>query len=416
MAKKLADMDWSQYHRDQPGGEREDGYCVILFMSDLTADHLRQAASWVSMKFQNGDILEGTIQRLPKQFESKFCLAVIIDDTSGKGRHSQRQGRPEFLTHAASSQSVDVTFILKHSYFTSLRNALRLLPPHMVDKLVPDEKTLKNEIGKETAADVDYPVLDQFDLDDEYQEPACRKVLNSTAAAPFLITGPFGAGKTRLLATVALRILLHDPDCFILIATHHIKTADQYIERYFAPFLKVEKFDMKNRLKVVHVVGNNDFYESKSKYTEKVNNMDSATVNKYNLIVTTFGTMLKLQQVLKRHHCPPFTHIFVDEGAQAREPETLGAFCHAELGTKIVLAGDHEQVLFIRMLATVCVVCMLTCVQSAITWITLYVLRVQLLCVLNILIICNWLYLKNWTPNLTGGTRFPRPMHNVHMH
>ena len=343
VVKRLADMDQRQYHRGQPGGEGEDGYCVILFMSDLTADHLRQAASWVSMKFQNSDILEGTIQRLPKQFESKFCLAVKVDETSWKGRHSQRQGIPEFLSHA-SSQGVDVSFILKHSYFTSLRNALRLLPPHMVDKLVPDEKTLKTRRRKETAADVDYPVLDQFDLDDEYQEPACRRVLNSSTSAPFLITGPFGAGKTRLLATVALRILLHNPKCFILIATHHIKTADQYIEKYFAPFLEVEKFDMKNRLKVVRVVGRDAFYDSKSKYTERVNNMDSATVEKCNLIVTTFGTMLRLQQVLKSHRRPMFSHIFIDEGAQAREPETLGAFCHAGPNTKIVLAGDHKQV------------------------------------------------------------------------
>ena len=358
VVKKFADMDQSsrQCHRGQPGGEREDGFCVILCMPDLTANHLRQAASWVSMKFQNSDILEGTIQRLPKRIGSEFCLAVKIDETRGKGTQSQRQGIPQFLTHA-SSQGVDVSFILKHSYFTSLRNALRLLPPHMVDKLVPDEKTLQTRRRKETAADVDYPVLDQFDLDDEYQEPACRKVLNASTTAPFLITGPFGAGKTRLIATVALRILLHNSKCFILIATHHIKTADQYIEKYFAPFLEVEKFDMKNRLKVVRVIGNDAFYDSKSKYTERVNNMDSATVNKCNLIVTTFGTMLRLQQVLKSHHLPPFTHIFIDEGAQAREPETLGAFCHAGPGTKIVLAGDHKQVLCMGMLATVCVVC-----------------------------------------------------------
>ena len=349
VVKRLADMDQSQYHRDS--------YCVILFMPGLTADHLRQAASWVSMKFQNCYILEGTIQRLPRRFDSEFCLAVKIDETSGKGRRSHRQGIPEFLTHV-SSQRVDVSFILKHSYFTSLRNALRLLPPHMVDKLVPDEETLQTRRRKEIAADVDYPVLDQFDLDDEYQEPACRKVLNSTAAAPFLITGPFGAGKTRVLATVALRILLHNPKCFILIATHHIKTADQYIEKYFAPFLEVEKFDMKHRLKVVRVIGNNYFYDSKSKYTEKVNNMDSATVEKCNLIVTTFGTMLRLQQVLKSHHRSPFTHIFIDDGAQAREPETLGAFCHAGPNTKIVLAGDRKQVLFIRTWLLYCIKCM----------------------------------------------------------
>ena len=335
------------------GEHAQDGYYIILFMSDMSADHLRQAASWVSLKFQNGIVLEGSIEKLPKRFQSKFCLAVRIDEASSKGGASQRRGMPDFLTRA-SSQRVDVSFILKRGYFTSLRKALCLLPPCMIEKLVPDEMTLETEREIDTAAaDVDYPVLDQFDLDKEYQEPACHRVLESSTAAPFLITGPFGAGKTRLLVTVALRILLHNPKRFILIATHHIKTADQYIENFFAPFLNVD-FEMKKRLKVVRVVGKDTFLESDNKFIKTVNNMDPATVGNCNLIVTTFGVMLQLQQVLQKHKRQFFTHIFVDEGAQVREPETLGAFCHAGDNTKIVIAGDHKQVRTIQNKRDVC--------------------------------------------------------------
>ena len=330
----------------------QDGYYIFLFMSDITADHLRQAAFWVSLKFQNGVVLEGSIEKLPKRFQSKTCLAVRIDKASSKGGASQRRGMPDFLTRA-SSQRVDVSFILKHGYFTSLRKALCVLPPCMIDKLVPDEMTLKTKRAIESDADVDYPVLDQFDLDTDYQEPACHKILESSTAAPFLITGPFGAGKTRLLATVTLRILLHNPKCFILIATHHIKTADQYIETYFAPLLKADS-DMKKRLKVVRVVGSNTFLESDSKFVQTVYNMDPATVGNCNLIVTTFGVMLQLQQVLQRHKRQFFTHIFVDEGAQVREPETLAAFCYAGDNTKIVIAGDHKQVRTIQSKRDVC--------------------------------------------------------------
>lgn len=252
---------------------------------------------------------------------------------------------PDFLTRA-SSQRVDVSFILKHGYFTSLRKALCLLPPHMVGKLVPDERTLKTKnIIDTAAADVDYPVLDQFDLDTDYQELACRRVLQSSTSALFLITGPFGAGKTRLLATVALRILLNDPKRFILIATHHIRTADQYIQKYFAPLLEFDNFKMKQHLKVVRVVGENSFHEPKiKKYIHIVSTIDLETVGKYNLIITTFGIMLQLQSGLKKNKWPCFSHIFVDEGAQARESETLGAFSHADGHTKIVIAGDHKQV------------------------------------------------------------------------
>ena len=336
-------MDAEDHHRDQQGEREEEyAYYVILFMSDMLAGHLRQAASWVSLKFQN-EVVEGTIRRLPKHFRSRSCLAVGIGETSSKVGDFQGQHMPDFLTQA-SFQRVDVNFILKHSYFTSLRKAVCLLPPYMVDKLVPDEKTLKTRSMIDTAADVDYPVLDQFDLDTDYQEQACNRVLQSSTAAPFLITGPFGAGKTRLLATAALRILLHNPKCVILIATHHIRTADQYIEKYFGKLLEDDNFKMKENLKVVRVVGRNSFYDSKSKYIQIVSSMDPETVDKYNLIVTTFGVMLQLQRVLKKKKCSYFTHIFIDEGAQARESETLGAFSHAGPDTKIVIAGDHKQV------------------------------------------------------------------------
>ena len=339
-----AELDAEVYHRDQQGERGEDfAYYVILFMSDMLAGHLRQAASWVSLKFQNEVVFEGTIRRLPKQYSHRSCIAVGIDETHSKFGSSRGQSIRKFLTQA-SSQRVDVSFILKHSYFMSLRNALCLIPPHMVDKLVPDVKTLKTRRMIEKAVDVDYPVMDEFDLDRDYQEPACRRVLQSSTAAPFLITGPFGAGKTRLLATAALRILLHNPKSFILIATHHIKTADQYIQKYFGQLLEDDNFKRKKSLKVVRVVGKNSFYDSKSKYIQIVSSMDPETVDKYNLIITTFGIMLQLQRVLKKKKCSYFTHIFIDEGAQARESETLGAFSYAGPNTKIVIAGDHKQV------------------------------------------------------------------------
>ena len=136
------ELDQAEHHYSE---RRVKGaYYVILFMSDMSADHLRQAASWVSLKFQNGVVLEGSIQKLPKRFQFKTCLAVSIDEASSKGGASQRRGMPDFLTRA-SSQRVDVSFILKHGYFTSLHKALCLLPPCMIEKLVPDEMTLKTK-------------------------------------------------------------------------------------------------------------------------------------------------------------------------------------------------------------------------------------------------------------------------------
>ena len=39
-----------------------------------------------------------------------------------------------------------------------------------------------------------------------------------------------------------------------------------------------------------------------------------------------------------------FTHILIDEAAQAMEPECISPLLMADNATKIVLAGDHMQV------------------------------------------------------------------------
>jgi superfamily I DNA and/or RNA helicase len=41
-----------------------------------------------------------------------------------------------------------------------------------------------------------------------------------------------------------------------------------------------------------------------------------------------------------------FTHILIDEAAQALEPECVTPLAMADGNTKIVLAGDHMQVIW----------------------------------------------------------------------
>ena len=60
------------------------------------------------------------------------------------------------------------------------------------------------------------------------------------------------------------------------------------------------------------------------------------------LVITTLSTAPSLL-----HKTPVnfFTDILIDEGAQTREPETVGALCFAGEHTRIIIAGDHCQVL-----------------------------------------------------------------------
>ena len=63
------------------------------------------------------------------------------------------------------------------------------------------------------------------------------------------------------------------------------------------------------------------------------------------LIVTTLATSRHLDGIIKQGH---FTHILIDEGAQSREPEAVAPLTLANRDTKIVIAGDHKQVILLK--------------------------------------------------------------------
>ena len=63
------------------------------------------------------------------------------------------------------------------------------------------------------------------------------------------------------------------------------------------------------------------------------------------VIITTFLTATNLRQKEAESHQPLiFSHILIDEGAQTREPEAIGALAVAKEETKVVIVGDNKQV------------------------------------------------------------------------
>ena len=64
----------------------------------------------------------------------------------------------------------------------------------------------------------------------------------------------------------------------------------------------------------------------------------------HRVVVTTLSTSQLLLDLQVLHGF--FTHILIDEAAQALEPEALTPLIYAGLNTKVVFTGDHMQVLF----------------------------------------------------------------------
>ena len=252
------------------------------------------------------------------------------------------------LNTSSRIPQVKVEFLLKHSYFQNLHRAVMWLPDAGVRKLLPDISDLGVYMEKKRCRK---PQMDNFVLDYEYQFQALLKILWATPHAPVIVSGPFGTGKTKLLATAALMFLLGEglrplgATPRILLASHHLQTADSYLDLYFGPAMA--NIQQLNETKLVRLVVNANYryrYEGPYKEFVKVASEERISHGNCQLIITTLLTALQLKWRCKWLKPGFFTHILVDEAAQAREPEVAAVLSLANRHTKVVLGGDHLQV------------------------------------------------------------------------
>ena len=288
--------------------------------------------------------------------EGKIYLSRSSSTGYIGGMDTDKDGQPvlylaltNFLQELNTSRrisKVKVEFLLKHSYFQNLHRAVNWLPDEGVRKLLPKVNDLEVYVKQSKCKK---PQMENFVLDYEYQFDALCKILSATPKAPFIVSGPFGTGKTKLLATAALMFLLGEgrptPGTRprILLAAHHLQTADSYLDMYFGPAKKNNK-----RMKGVRLVRLvvNDKYQYRGQYERfvKVARWEKDNLGECHLIITTLLTTLQLKWHCKTLKPGFFTHILVDEAAQAREPELTAVLSLADEHTKVVLGGDHLQV------------------------------------------------------------------------
>ena len=243
-----------------------------------------------------------------------------------------------YLSQNTMSLCCAVQFVLKHHYFASLHKSLDNLQPHVISKLFPRSTDL--DFSLKQIGYLPKPNIRSLDLDSEYQFIALKKLMGCSSNAIFLVTGPFGTGKTRLLATAAYNFLTMIPNskARVLICTCHIQSADAYINDYFGPMVDRGLLDGNDLLRLV--AKSNPINHVKRNYSWCVkNSVDtySRELKQKRLVVTTFINTQQLKGAT-------YTHILIDEGAQGREPEAVAPLGLADKYTKIVVAGDHLQV------------------------------------------------------------------------
>lgn len=162
---------------------------------------------------------------------------------------------------------------------------------------------------------------------------------------PILIIGPYGTGKTFTMAQ-AIKILLKQEGSRILVCTHSNSAADLYIRDYLDPYITENP-----NLNLLRVYYKNRWVQTVHASVQKYCLFDDRKcfrsptledVDKCNIVVATLSTSRYLSTIgLPVGH---FTHILLDEAAQAMECEAIMPLALAQPNkTRVVLAGDHMQ-------------------------------------------------------------------------
>lgn len=270
------------------------------------------------------------------------AMVVALDEKNVRILVKWKNQAKGFITF----QAYHVQFELKHSYFQSLHKALGQVTCEMIQRVMPHESQFTvNTVPDPAVYQLEKPKHDCLLLDKSGQFQALKAIINCRSQAPpVLVVGPFGTGKTRLLARATFEFLKRTSNR-VLICAHHQASADTFVTEYFGKLKKDPDHPWQSKFLRIAL---NQSYISRMPDNLKVfyktrKDIQTAELNSCHLVITTLGIVSSLAEKLKYK----FTHILIDEGAQTREPDIIPPLCLAKESTKIVIAGDHCQVWYI---------------------------------------------------------------------
>ena len=146
----------------------------------------------------------------------------------------------------------------------------------------------------------------------------------------------------------AVRQLIHDKSNRVLLCTHSNKAADIHVELLDDYLKQKDSIQAAKPLRVYQPIRKFQATSEAAKKYCLLNRKQEFVlpsrkdVIRHHVVITTLATSRVLLD-LQLHH-GFFTHILVDEAAQALEPEAVTPLALAGPNTKIVFTGDHMQV------------------------------------------------------------------------
>lgn len=319
------------------------GYLDGLSPSQMT--YATQASSYVTITMSRKPLLSCKAKLL--KYNNRTATEVLyvgfdrINAQKFKGFYSTNLGYlPAGVNH------VDVVFEVKHFYFTNLHNVLNYISNDALRRVIPlAEDFLEGfNLGRVPKTRYSEMTLDK----DQFR--GLQTMLFTKSPAPVLIPGPFGCGKTRLLSVateyILTRCVENDSIGRVLLCCYQQKSADIVMTKYFINMSS----DRDNPWKASVIRVTSEHYKAKfpsETYGICISDFIKDQFDSYYskvkqlVVVTTYGVAMRMSGVVPQDF---FTHIFIDEGAQTRETETLGPLLMANRNTRIIIAGDTQQV------------------------------------------------------------------------
>ncbi len=284
-----------------------------------------------------------------------ICKADILRDnyshTEEKlyiGFEAQEEQKLQHGFPAAGSRnltriSVVVKFMLKHSYFRNLKSCVSKAAVHIIQKIVPTPRTFSQE-----PVDIRIDLKPFESLCSPDQLAALESILTcSPRGPPNIIVGPFGTGKTRILAMAAscffTEARIKQQPARILVCTQQRESVDNFYDHY--QNLMTGKEDDVEVI-ILRDRGFKHFGTEEKNVYKTIQSFLSyqrfLNVQQNHLVMST---CMMVRELVKDLGDRFFTHILIDEGAQMREPEAIAPLSLANPDTtKIVIAGDQHQV------------------------------------------------------------------------
>ena len=317
------------------------------YLSGLSGDQIAYAtqASEAAVIVHHGkrikaDILRDNIHST----EERLFIAFDAGDQQDLAEHLS----------VTKAKDVDVRFELKHSYFRNLHKSIKQLPVEAIEKIMPQRSDFQDVplIEIPTA----YKDILKLDTCSPDQVKALEAIISCPSnGPPVLVSGPFGTGKTHILAIAAHYFIQKGRDSGqpvrVLVCTQQQVSADAFLKCYVN--LIVPKMADLVITRLTTEFGFRDrelrkWCKTATQFKRDFERSSHSNDNSF-LIITTCQTALHVATVLQQKF---FTHILLDEAAQTREPEGVAPLCIASRDTKIVIAGDQNQVSTVFELST----------------------------------------------------------------